>query len=180
MVKYLIIHGSFGSNKGNWFPWLKDKLEEKGLEVYTPQMPVGIGKQNYESWSDILDQYDIDKDTVIIAHSIAPVFVCKYLVQNQIKVKKLVFVCGFNNHLGINADYDSVNEPMYFDNLEDVRKCCDDIVCFYSDNDPYVPYGVEKYFADTVADKQIVIKNGGHINHESGFDEFEEILDYIA
>lgn len=68
---------------------------------------------------------------------------------------------------------------MYFDNLVDVKKYCDDIVCFYSDNDPYVKFDVEKQFADTITDKQIIIKNGGHINSESGFSKFEEILDYI-
>ena len=28
-----------------------------------------------------------------------------------------MLVCGFNNYLGINEEYDSVNESMYFDNL---------------------------------------------------------------
>ena len=27
MENYIIIHGSFGSKDGNWFPWLKNKLE---------------------------------------------------------------------------------------------------------------------------------------------------------
>lgn len=44
-MKYFILHGSFGSKDGNWFPWLKEKLEEKGEEVILPQMPVGVGKQ---------------------------------------------------------------------------------------------------------------------------------------
>ena len=140
---------------------------------------VGLGRQNFESWSKELDKLAINESTIIIAHSIAPIFVCKYLIENDTKVKKLIFVCGFNNYLGINSDYDAVNEPMYFDNLGDVKKYCDDIVCLYSDNDPYVRFDVEKQFADTVADKQIIIKNGGHINSESGFDKFEEILKYI-
>ena len=68
---------------------------------------------------------------------------------------------------------------MYFDDLGDVKKYCDDIVCFYSDNDPYVKFDVEKQFADSITDKQIIVKDGGHINSESGFNKFEEILDYI-
>ena len=68
---------------------------------------------------------------------------------------------------------------MYFNNLSDVKNCCDDIICFYSDNDPYVAFDKEKEFADLIADKQIVIPNGGHLNSESGYSEFEELLEYI-
>lgn len=180
MEKYIILHGSFGSNEGNWFPWLKKELQNRNKEVFAPQMPVGVGKQNFESWGNELDKLAIDENTVIIAHSIAPVFVCKYLIKNKIRVKKLIFVCGFNNYLGIDPDYDTVNKPMYLSNLEDVRKYCNDIVCFYSDNDPYVKYDVEKQFANTVANNQIIIKGGGHINSEGGFDKFKEILDQIV
>ena len=68
---------------------------------------------------------------------------------------------------------------MYFDNLEDVKKYADEIVCFYSDNDPYVKYEAEKQFADTVTTNQIVLKGAGHINAESGFDVFEDIVNYL-
>lgn len=176
MQRYIVLHGSFGSKDGNWFPWLKEQLENKNLKVDVPQMPVGVGKQNYENWSKEFNKLKINEDTTIIAHSIAPVFVCKYLINNKIKVKKLIFVCGFNNYLGINEEYDSVNEPMYLDNLEDIKKYCNDIVCFYSDNDPYVKYEVEKNFADNVANRQYIIKNWWHINSESGFFEFQDIL----
>ena len=72
------------------------------------------------------------------------------LLANKVKVKKLIFVCGFNNYLGINEEYDNVNKSMYFDNLEDVKQYSKEIICFYSDNDPYVKYGVEKDFADKI------------------------------
>ena len=134
-------------------------MENKNINVIVPQMPIGVGNQNFENWSNELDKLDINDNTTIIAHSIAPVFVCKYLIEKKIKVKKLIFVCGFNNYLGINEEYDSVNEPMYLDNLEDIKKYCNDIVCYYSDNDPYVPFKFEKEFADNIANNQYIIKN---------------------
>ena len=92
---------------------------------------------------------------------------------------KLVFVCGFNNYLGINDEYDTVNKTMYFDNLEDVKQYANEIICFYSNNDPYVKYEIEKEFADTIATEQVLIPNAGHINSESGYDTFEDIVNYI-
>ena len=183
MENYFIIHGSFSSPYTNWFSWLHDFIEDEGKQVYVPDFPIGVGFQNYENWSKLLVYYYeiglINENTTIIAHSIAPIFVCKFLTQNKIKVRKLIFVCGFNQYLGINEEYDAVNESMYFDNIEEVKNYSDEIICFYSNNDPYVKYEVEKEFADKVATEQILLPNSGHINSESGYDTFEEIVSYI-
>ena len=180
---YFIIHGSFGSPFGNWFSWLYDFISSDGKQVYVPQFPIGVGYQNYTNWERVLESYVnanvINENTVIYAHSIAPIFVCHFLVSHHIKVKRLVFICGFNNYLGINEEYDNVNHTMYFDNLKDVKALSEEIICFYSKNDPYVKYEVEKEFADTIATKQIVIDDGGHLNAESGYSEFKELLRYI-
>ena len=116
-----------------------------------------------------LDAGLITENTKIFAHSIAPVFICKFLVQNKVKVKRLVFVCGFNNYFGIDEDYDDVNRGMYLENLTDVKNY----------NDPYVSPEAEKKFADVVATRQIMIDGGGHLNSESGYREFPELLEYI-
>lgn len=180
---YLLIHGSFGSPFVNWFPYLRKKLEDKNLEVYTPDFPTGVGFQNYENWSKVfkcyVDSGIITENTTIYAHSIAPVFICHFLIENKIKVKKLVLVCGFNNYFGIDKEYDEVNRTMYLDNLADIKSYCNEIVCLYSKNDPYVKYDAEKDFADTIASKQVVIEDGGHLNSESGYTEFEKLLEYI-
>ena len=60
MNNYIILHGSFGSKDGNWFPWLKEQLEEKNLKVDVPQMPVGVGSQNFDNWSDELNKLSIE------------------------------------------------------------------------------------------------------------------------
>ena len=183
MENYFIIHGSFSSPYSNWFSWLHDFIKSEEKQIYVPSFPIGVGYQNYENWSKLLKYYYdlglINENTTIIAHSIAPVFVCKFLTQNKIKVKRLVFVCGFNNYFGINEEYDEVNKTMYFDNLEDIKNYSKEIICFYSDNDPYVKYDAEKDFANKIATEQIMLPNAGHINSESGFDIFEEIVSYI-
>ena len=98
---YLLVHGSFGSPFVNFIPWLRKELEKDNLEVYTPDFPTGVGYQNYTNWSKLLKVYVdagiINENTVIYAHSIAPIFICKFLVENKIKVKRLVFICGFNH-----------------------------------------------------------------------------------
>ncbi len=189
MDRYFLIHGSFGGPFSNWLPWLAGEIEKLKPETqeepicYTPQMPTGVGFQTYENWKNLLLTYEnaglIDENTVIFAHSIAPVFVCKFLIENKIKVKRLVFVCGFNNYLGINADYDEVNHTMYLDNLKDVKNFAKEIVCLYSDNDPYVSFSAEKEFAYTIATKSVVIKGGGHLNKSAGFEKFEELKKYL-
>ena len=183
MENYFIIHGSFGSPFGNWFSWLQDFIAADGKQVYVPDFPIGVGYQNYENWSKLLRVYLdlglINEGTTIIGHSIAPLFISKFLVENKVKVKKLIFVCGFNNYLGINEEYDAVNESMYFDSLKEVKQYSNEIICFYSDNDPYVKYEKEKEFANTIATKQVEIKGARHINSESGFDTFEDIVSYL-
>ncbi len=183
MENYFIIHGSFSSSYSNWIGWLHDFIESDGKQVYVPSFPIGVGYQNYENWSKLLKYYLdlglINQNTIIIGHSIAPVFISKFLVQNKVKVKKLIFVCGFNNYLGINDEYDTVNKSMYFDNLEDIKKYANEIICFYSNNDPYVRYKEEKEFADMVSTEKTLIPNAGHINSESGYDTFEDIVNYL-
>lgn len=180
---YILVHGSFGSPFVNWFPYLRKEIEKRNLEVYTPDFPTGVGFQNYTNWSKLMKAYleanILNENSIIFAHSIAPVFVCKFLIENKIKVKRLIFVCGFNNYLGINEEYDTVNNTMYLDNLEEIKKYCDDIICLYSDNDPYVKYEAEKEFADTITNNQILISGGGHLNSESGYTEFKELLEYL-
>ena len=59
MNNYFIIHGSFGNPFVNWVPYLRKEIENKGLEVYTPDFPTGVGYQNYENWGKLLKVYRV-------------------------------------------------------------------------------------------------------------------------
>ena len=181
MKNYVIIHGSFGNGSEHYLPWLKSELSKKG-EVFCPDFPIGVGKQNYQAWANVLDQFKdkITEDTIFIGRSIGPIFAIKYILSNNLKIKKLVAVSGFNNYSVDGGDYDKVNETMFVDNLKDFKKHCEVVVCIYSENDPYVKLSALTEFAGIIADKKVDIKDGGHFNADSGYGEkFEEILKYV-
>jgi predicted alpha/beta hydrolase family esterase len=181
---YIVIHGSFGSPFINWFSWLYQKLSDENNEVTIPQFPIGIGIQTYDNWSKLLEYYldlgSINEKTIFIGHSIAPIFIIKFLLEKQIKVKKIICVSGFNNYSVDGGDYDKVNSSFFVNNdISNIKKYCEDIICIYSDNDPYVSKNALDDFANNIATKTKVISNGGHLNGEAGYITFDELLEYL-
>jgi predicted alpha/beta hydrolase family esterase len=172
-MNYLIIHGSYGSPDCNWFGWLKSYLQAKGHTVVAPQFPIGE-KQNFDSWKAELEKLVLDKNTVVIAHSIAPVFVVKYLTETRTQIKKLVSVAGFNGFIN-NKEYDEVNKTFFMDEIKPICKA----VCFYSPKDKYVPFYLLSHFAKDLKAKTVIIENAGHFNTESGYTEFNEIIKHL-
>lgn len=84
MPTAFIIHGSYGNPKENWFPWLKNELENKGFQVFVPQFPIpkqedqnkAWGGHNLNAWISTLKKYSkyINENTIFIAHSRGCVF----------------------------------------------------------------------------------------------------------
>lgn len=106
------------------------------------------------------------------------IFIVKFLIENNIKVKKIITVAGFNN---IEFDDKYLYESFYLADvkLKNINKYCSDIISIYSDNDPYVCYNAAEDFANKLKAKKVVIKNAGHFNEKSSYLEFSELLNYI-
>ena len=69
--KALIIHGFEATGESNWFPWMKEKLQQEGFEVFVPTMTKNESP-TIESWIEELKPYieEMGKDDVIIGHSL--------------------------------------------------------------------------------------------------------------
>lgn len=182
MNNYFIIHGSYGNPYKNWIPWLKSEFSKRKLNCIIPSFPSPY-KQDYESWSKILKAYldigYITEDTIFITHSLGGIFIAKFLIQNKVKIKRLITVAGFNN---IKFEEDnSLYDSFYIDNktLEDIKSYCLEKICIYSDNDPYVPELDAENFSKYMGAEKILINNAGHFNEKYGYKEFKEILEFI-
>ena len=179
-MNFLIIHGSFGSKDGNWFPWLKEELEKLGHTVYLPQFPVGKDNQTLDSWTNTIEDLNIPfgGDLIVIAHSIGPSFTLSLL--EKYGCKACFFVSGFLTLLG-NEEYDYVNKTFVTREFEweKIKQNCSKFVLYHGDNDPYVPLETAKEFAGKVGVELKVIENGGHLNEESGYTQFPQLLEDI-
>ncbi len=120
---YFIIHGSYGNPYKNWIPWLKTQLSKRKLNCIVPSFPTPY-KQDYESWSKILKAYFevgyITENTTFITHSLGGIFIIKFLLENKIKVKKIITIAGFNN-LEFEDDMNLYNST----NLKEISKDTD-------------------------------------------------------
>ncbi len=182
MNNYFLIHGSYGNPYKNWLPWLKSELSVRKIECIVPHFP-SPEKQNYKCWSLILKAYldtgCITENTTFITHSLGGIFLTKFLLENKMHIKKIIFVAAFDN-LVFEKDNDLYNTFYVKKNqLGDLRRYCNDITCIYSSDDPYIPEKDALLFANTVCAKKVLIKNAGHFTGKSGYREFKKILEYI-
>ena len=179
---YFFIHGSYGNPYKNWIPSLKSQLSKRKLNCIVPSFTTPY-KQDYKTWSTILMAYVkigyITEETTFITHSLGGTFIARFLIEHRIKIKKLITVAGFNN---IQFDEDnSLYDSFYMEDKELKKTCelCNEVICFYSDNDPYVPMDKAELFAETVKGKKVLINNAGHFNEKYGYKEFREVMEYI-
>lgn len=181
MYNYVIVHGSYGSPFENWFSWLYNELTNEGKNVLVPQFPIGDGIQNYENWAKVLDAYKdlVDENTIFIGHSLAPAFITDYLILNNLKSKKVVFVAPFYDLISI-PEFDAVNSPFFFvKDLSKLKDLADERICLISTTDPYVPNKLSLDFANIIGAEAIMYEGAGHFNKAAGFSTFENLKKYL-
>lgn len=78
------------SNK-HWLPWIQRQLILKGILAQTPEFPDPY-EPVYKNWKKMFERFDIDKETVLIGHSLGAGFIVRWLSENKVKVGKVVLV----------------------------------------------------------------------------------------
>ena len=181
MANIIIIHGTMGSPKGNWFPWLKSELEKLGHNVFVPKFPTPEG-QNLDNWMKTFQDYKkyLDEDSILVGHSLGPSFILSILENLDRSIKSAYLVAGFTGLLD-NKEFDTLNESFVTKsfNWSKIKQNCGSFYVINSDDDPYVPLEKGKDLADSLGTELIVLNNAGHINIDSGYNTFEFLLSKI-
>lgn len=181
MKRALIFHGTQGSPEGNWFPWLQDELMMEGWQVAVPKLPTPEG-QSLNNWINALeDQVPGYKNVdLAIGHSLGATFTLHLLERQLLKSSNIILVSALIDKID-NEEYDTLNKTFIegeFD-WKTIQKSGTDFTLIHGENDPYVPIEQPNLIADKLDIPLNILPNGAHINAESGFTQFDEILDFI-
>jgi uncharacterized protein len=175
MQNALILHGIYGHPDENWFPWLKEKFETKGMTVNVPHLPTHEPLLP-EHWWNALSQFKdhINEETILIGHSLGVAFALK-IIEKQ-PVKAAFFVASAWGKTG--NKFDPVMHAVAdqeFD-WEKIREHCSTFTIFHSDNDPYLKLERAETLAKHLQTSVTVIPDAGHFNEDTGYTEFDLLL----
>ena len=136
MVKNaILIHGTSGSPRSNWFEYISSYLEEKGYEVFRPQLP-DRDRPNLEHQLPYLlkSGFKFNSETIIIAHSAGCPLTVALLEALDVKVDKVILVAGYLKPLNIDIVKPTLKTNYDF---EKIKSNANKIFILNSDNDNY-------------------------------------------
>lgn len=181
MKTAIILHGTLGSPDGNWFQWLKTELEDRGLQVWLPQLP-HAEQPSLNEWYKFTQKecpFAINQDTLIVGHSSGAIFALIIAQNNMEKVGAIVDVSVFHD----NSLQWEPNDKLFdvkFD-WQAIRQCTSKLLFVHSDDDPYVPLDQAQFVANNCGAELILIPGQGHFNLEKSDDyrEFPQLIEII-
>jgi predicted alpha/beta hydrolase family esterase len=163
MKNAIILHGTGDSPDLYWFPYIKEKLEEKGYAVWLPALP-NAKKPNLADWVPfILENGKLTEETVIIGHSAGAQVILSVLERLDGKIKKAILVSGYSKPLP-----KTQNDPKNQDSFdwEKIKGKAEEFIFINSDNDPWECTDMQgKIMADKLGGR-VVVMHDGHMGSQ--------------
>lgn len=177
-MKVFIIYGTDCNSTTAWLPYINDQLKEKQITCIIPALPTPEG-QSYKSWASVLNKYKIESDDIIVGWSTGAIFSVRYLLEQNIKIRKLILISGFNNYQGGYPQVDKINSDFFIETESIAKNVAEQIVCIKRDNDPFISQTALLSFANNLNARIVNIAGGGHFNKAAGYTTFKNLLDII-
>lgn len=180
MSTVFIFHGVGGHSGENWFPWIKEQLDEEGHHAIAPDFP-HTDHPKLEEWLGHFKRYesDLNEETIFIGHSLGGSFALRLLERMEWPIKATFLVASVWGVMGNKFDpaMRSFTEAPY--DWETIRNNCPHFEVLHADNDPYIRLSLAGELAKNLGTKVTRIKGGGHFNEAAGFTEFPFLLQRI-
>lgn len=174
--RVVIVQSYTGKPDTNWYPWLKEQLQVRGVETTVPKMP-NTKAPKLKSWLTALKKAigEPDDGLVLVGHSLGAPTILRYLetLPAGTKVAGVVLVAGFAEPIHF-SELDEFTSGEWNDAL--ITANSGRIIAINSDNDHHVPIEMAEHIRDRFDADLHIMHEAGHINDKSGYTELAEVL----
>lgn len=182
MKRAVILHAMEQSPQGHWYQWLKSQLENRGYEVWVPELPHPEHPDTQEMTRFLLSSnWDFNKN-LLIGHSSGAVEIL-YLLQalaDEATVEAAVLAGSFEKPVpGMESQHDKMFvQPIDFENIKSKTSR---LLFVQGEDDPWCPVEGAKHLAEKVDGELIVVPWGGHFSTslDPRFTEFPELIEIL-
>lgn len=185
MKRALLLHCFEGTSQSHWYPWLKRELEDRGYEVWAPDMPTLTRPNARIVTNFLLANTDWDfNDNLIIGHSWGAVQLL-HLLQNLPEgtiVNASVPVSVYSHVLAEEPDWEQLKglfeEPFNFPKIKSASK---KFLFVHGDDDPWCDPRQAEYLANRVKGELIFIPGGQHFSTSlnPAYTEFSALMELL-
>jgi len=172
MKNAIILHGTGDKNTDFWFPYLKEKLEIKGFEVWLPQLP-NAENPNLQDWlSFVLENGNYNRNTVLIGHSAGAQLILSILEKLQDPIEQAIMISGYAKELPTIPGAKK-NERDF--NWMKIKNKCKNLFFINSDNDPWTCDDKQgRIMLDHLGGTQIILHGEGHMGSSTYNQPYKE------
>ena len=172
MKNAIILHGTGDKNTDFWFPYIKQKLEQKDFEVWLPQLP-NAETPNLKDWlSFVLENGKFTEDTVLIGHSAGAQLILSILEKIESPIKQAILVSGYAKALRKTLKKKKNVDEFNWGEIKGKSK---ELFFINSDNDPWTCDDTQgRIMFDNLGGVQSILHEGhmGSTMHNQPYKEF--------
>lgn len=190
--KIILLHGFAGKPHG----WRKDELKQRckvnEIEFFAPELIENFNPTLSWQLQQLTELYGniVDKNTIIIGHSLGAPLAAHFVEKMNKKIDKLICIGPANP----TQSFETIDDPLvaenhvwlrkYIDspiNYQKVLKNTNQHIIYLSDNDPYIPYTETKEYFEIHTPKAKILSFKKH-RHFSSSDmtTFAPLLEEIS
>lgn len=186
-VPVLLLHGWQGSPPPHWQAWLAEQLRAAGREVRFPELPEK-DRPRLDRWLAALTEslsglpdagFDLVAHSLGAAlwlhHAAAPVPSGPASGLGTPRPARVALVAPVSPRTPIPELASFVPVPL---DVDAVRRAAEGTVLIAGDEDAYAPEGVADAYARPLKIAATVLPGAGHVNVESGFGPWPQMLDW--
>ena len=172
--RVLILHGWGGSDYPHWQAWLASELIKQNQTVSFPKLP-NRDLPNFKQWLELVKK-EVEHfcPDIVVCHSLGNIVWFHLLETLDIKpLEKLLLVAP------VRKDCDIIELKDFFPYKTPRDLKTNKSLLMVSTNDVYMNLHEASELQHELNIEMRILENAGHINADSNFGAFQEVIDWI-